>query len=110
MAASNYENYREMMGLRYGDDIRLSAEYAGQFLANSLGVIHKVSGRWPDADQLGKWVAGVMTSPEVVAAVVTAQAQIFTALAAAHDAASDEQMLTSSLGDIAAAVRSLDRS
>jgi len=110
MSTPNYENYREMMGRRYGDEIRISADYAGQFLANSLGIIHKVSGQWPDAAHLGQWVAGVMTSPEVVAAVVTAQAQIFTAMAAAGGAASDEQMLTSSLGDIADAVRSLERS
>lgn len=110
MATSSYENYREMMGRRYGNEIRLSADYAGQFLANSLSVIHKVSGRRPDADQIGKWVAGVMSSPEVVAAVVTAQAQIFTALATAHDAVSAEQVITSSLGGIAKAVHSLDRS
>jgi hypothetical protein len=41
MAASNYENYREMMGLRYGDDIRLSAEYAGHFYPIALALSTK---------------------------------------------------------------------
>lgn len=109
MAINDFDSCREMMDRRYGHALRLSAEYTKQMLVSAIEVIASASGVQPNAVQIAAKVSGLMTSPEVVAAAVTAQAQVFAALSAANDAASVEQ-LASALGDIERAVRSLDRS
>lgn len=107
--SADYDNYQKVMDRRYGDALCLSADYAGRILASAIGAIASASGVPPSAALIAAKVSAVLISPEVVAATVVAQAQIFSALSAANDAASNEQMFFSAFGDVERAIRSLDR-
>ena len=107
-----YEPFKAVNDCRYANALALSAEYAARFLDKAVEIAVRAS------DQPGESSAEAeasrclarMTRPEVIAALVSSQAQIFAALSASLDEAGLEQALGEASSEISAAVRSLDRS